>query len=326
MNVWLPTGYVSGDPVRLLLCCHNAGGSETVPFGPVYGAAAIASAQAAGYMLAAVGTGTGREWGNPASVADYAAAHATLLSSYNVTGTVLWGASMGGLAAATLTANGSITGLRGVLLMVPVLSLASMYADNPAYRTEIDTAYSASSGQGATVAAAANCDPYLRTTSLFAGIPFRMSASDGDTVVNKAHNMDAFAGKITGVTQVTTQTTTGDHGDASNWVWSDFSGWLDARFTGLLITPSAVWSQSGTTVSATRAPRNTRSFTTATVYSASGGPIQFRGTHAARFSVSLDGTTWASTVTVPPGTSTIYLGVTPQAGDTSLTAQIGIPT
>lgn len=94
----------------------------------------------------------------------------------------------------------------------------------------------------------------------------------------------------------------------------------------LTVNATAVWSQSGTTITAARAPRNTRTTTTASAYSASGGPIQLRGTHAARFSVSLDGTTWASTVTVPAGTSTIYLGVTPQAGDATLTAQIGVPT
>ena len=99
------------------------------------------------------------------------------------------------------------------------------------------------------------------------------------------------------------------------------AGWV----AGLIVTPSTVWSQSGTTVTAAKAPRLTRTTTTAQVNSSAGGLIQFRGTHASRFSVSLDGTTWASSVTVPAGTSTIYLGVTPQGGDTTLTAQIGIP-
>lgn len=93
----------------------------------------------------------------------------------------------------------------------------------------------------------------------------------------------------------------------------------------LTVTANSVWSQSGTVVTATRAPRSTRTTATATVYSAQGGPVQFRGTHASRFEVSLDGTTWASSVTVPAGVTTVYLGVTPQGGDTTLTAQIGIP-
>lgn len=99
------------------------------------------------------------------------------------------------------------------------------------------------------------------------------------------------------------------------------AGWTSA----LTVTPTAVWSQSGTTITAAKAPRLIRTTTTAVVTSTSGGPIQFRGTHASRFSVSLDGTTWASSVTIPAGTSTIYIGVTPQGGDTTLTAQIGIP-
>lgn len=99
------------------------------------------------------------------------------------------------------------------------------------------------------------------------------------------------------------------------------AGWTSS----LTIAPTAVWSQTGTTVTATRAPRLQRSVTTAAVISAQGGLVQFRGTHASRFEVSLDGVTWSSTVTVPAGTSTIYLGVTPQLGDTTMTAQIGIP-
>lgn len=224
-----PTGWRAGDPVKLLLCFHSAGGTDADPFGAA-AATARAAARDAGYTLLAVtSSGYGnRDWGNPASVADYVAAYNALAASETILGTVLWAASMGGLPAATIVANRSIPTLRGVLAKYPVLSLASMYADNPAYDAEIDTAYGGA--PGATRAAAVNCDPYLRATGLYADVPWHISHSAGDATVNKAHNAAAFAAKVAAITTVTVQDTTGDHGDPSNWVWADFAAWLAAQF------------------------------------------------------------------------------------------------
>lgn len=93
----------------------------------------------------------------------------------------------------------------------------------------------------------------------------------------------------------------------------------------LTITPTAVWSLAGSTVTITNAPALTRSVALGTVNSVSGGLVRFAGTHADRFSLSLDGVTWAPTVTVPAGATSIRLGVTPQALDTTLSAQVGVP-
>lgn len=98
-----------------------------------------------------------------------------------------------------------------------------------------------------------------------------------------------------------------------------------APSTPLTITPTSVWSLSGTTLTVTSAPSGTRSVASGTAGSAGGGLVRFIGTHADRFSVSLDGTTFTPTVTIPSGYTPIYLGVTPQAGDTTLSAQVGIP-
>lgn len=347
-TVLRPDGWVAGDPVKLLLCVHAAGGDDTDPFG-TNSATARTAARAAGYTLLSVASAgySNRDWGNPASVADYVSAYDAFDATENIVGTVLWGASMGGLAAATLAANGSIPTLRGVLLMYPVLSIADMYADNAAYRTEIDTSYSASAGQGAVVAASVSCDPYLRTTSLFTGIPFRISASSSDTVVNKAHQATAFATKISGVATVTAQATSGEHGDASNWVWADFSGWLSSVFdvaegygntvssgygaatayhlVRLVVDPTSTeWSQVDALISVRVSAAET-STVAATVTSTGGGLIRYRGADAGLFEVSLDGTTWATAVDVPTGTSTVYLRVTPATAGSTLSAEVGVP-
>ena len=63
----------------------------------------------------------------------------------------------------------------------------------------------------------------------------------------------------------------------------------------------------------------------ATVVSQNGGTLVFDGVHASRFNASLDGATWASTIAIPAGTTAIYLRFTPQSGDTTVTARVGVP-
>lgn len=64
----------------------------------------------------------------------------------------------------------------------------------------------------------------------------------------------------------------------------------------------------------------------ATVVSAAGGLVRFRGTDASRFAVSLDGVTWGSTLDVAAGETPIYLRVTPTVPGATLSAEIGVPT
>lgn len=63
----------------------------------------------------------------------------------------------------------------------------------------------------------------------------------------------------------------------------------------------------------------------AVVTSTHGGLVRFRGTDADLFDVSLDGTTWASTVDVPIGETDVFLRVTPETPGTTLSADIGVP-
>ena len=93
----------------------------------------------------------------------------------------------------------------------------------------------------------------------------------------------------------------------------------------LTIGASSTWSQSGTSITVNDTAVGVRSTVAGTVYSPSGGRLVFGGTHGSRFEASLDGSTWASTVVIPSGTSTIYLGATRQAGDPSLSARVGVP-
>lgn len=103
---------------------------------------------------------------------------------------------------------------------------------------------------------------------------------------------------------------------------------FDPSDASLTIDPaSTAWEQVDTSiiVRTTAATPPLARTVTATVYSPAGGLLRLRGTDASLFAVSLDGTTWASTIDVPAGTTTVHLAVTPVTPGTTLTAEIGIP-
>ena len=93
----------------------------------------------------------------------------------------------------------------------------------------------------------------------------------------------------------------------------------------LTLDPDAGWSQTGNTLHV-NSPSGSRETVTAQVYSQGGGVVSFIGADAAKFSLSSDGTTWTSTLTIPSGLSTVYLSVLPGSSDIQLHASVGVPT
>jgi hypothetical protein len=101
---------------------------------------------------------------------------------------------------------------------------------------------------------------------------------------------------------------------------------VSSQFVGsaLLSILSGSFSISGAEISASDLPAGIMSVSELRLTS-NGGTIKFDGTHAARFSLSLDGNTWGSTIAITQGTQNFYVGCTPQNGDTTLTARLGVP-
>lgn len=93
----------------------------------------------------------------------------------------------------------------------------------------------------------------------------------------------------------------------------------------LVLGAAAGWAQNGQAITVTGLIPSVRNAVPAQVNSTAGGPVLFTGAHASRFQASLNGTSWASTITVPAGQTSIYLAVTAQSGDTSLSAQVAVP-
>lgn len=100
----------------------------------------------------------------------------------------------------------------------------------------------------------------------------------------------------------------------------------EAEF-GLTLDESGIWTQDGYNLTVTGASANTRHSTTATVVSRNGGTVNFTGADAAAFYVSSDGSTWASSLAVPAGSTDIHVSVlaTPEPNMASLSATMLIP-
>lgn len=96
---------------------------------------------------------------------------------------------------------------------------------------------------------------------------------------------------------------------------------------GLTIAGSSIWAQDGYDLTVTGASANTRHSTTATVSSRNGGTVRFTGADAAAFYVSSDGSIWASSLSVPAGSTDIHVSVlaTPEPDMASLSATMLIP-
>lgn len=115
------------------------------------------------------------------------------------------------------------------------------------------------------------------------------------------------------------------HGTLAGFHFLDIAD-TDLAAGPLVIDPtSASWSQLGDAITV-RAVSGGRTVTTATVTTSAGGTVMFAGTDAAKFQVSSDGTTWASSLAVAAGSVTVHLAVNPSPGDTALTASVGVVT
>lgn len=171
---------------------------------------------------------------------------------------------------------------------------------------------------------------------------FKRSTTSGDWDYGRIQGADVVYNHVTGKWMqhyTASDIGNGAYGDTPAYVpplkiavtqWTGTPAFLSTEPTvtasgGVLtIDPtSTTWTQVGAAITV-GAASGSRTSVSAVASSGSGGLVRFAGTHASRFSVSLDNVTFTASVTIPAGTTTIYLGVTPQAGDGALTARVGV--
>lgn len=180
-----------------------------------------------GYLIAAGNLG-GYNWSNATAQTAVENLVAYLVANYGVTDVVMFGGSAGG-PISLLKATQGFPGVtvRGWHSIFPIVDLHAAHG-NAALTASIDTAFPSWPTD------AAGRDPILLPASAYNGLRLRCYQSADDTVAPKATHGDALVTLATGhATEVTCVTTSGDHGDPSNFtpaLADDFVDFLSRCF------------------------------------------------------------------------------------------------
>ena len=205
---------------KLVIACHgHGGGAIETGWTSAYTKPIWDHLVSLGYTIAVPKMG-GDLWGNPAAQAYLRTVHGYATSLYDLDpDTYLWGNSMGGGAALTAIALGTIP-VRAAWVTNSVCDLAALWA-NPSYTT-LPAAY----GNSTTARDASN--PMALPAASFAGVPIAFVASAGDTAIAKTAHTDAMRTRLAGVTDTYLVTATGNH----NTDASQFPPYLTGHFFG----------------------------------------------------------------------------------------------
>lgn len=228
--VVLPPNYVRGKMNRWVLFGHgytpNGGGTppNTVNLFDTLHDTIFNALINAGYVIVVPEYTNINNFGNAGGVSDIAVTVSTVQSYFSLdTKPFVIGESMGGTVTLSAIGNGTLVP-RAFVGIYPLTNINWIYnsgtSTNPpqaGINASIQTAYSCSN--------AATCnpvfvpyDPNSMSPYKFAYFPSRLWSSPSDTVVSKTFNSDLFARKVNAVGgNVIVTTTTGDHGDPSNF-------------------------------------------------------------------------------------------------------------
>lgn len=212
----IPTNYQPLKKNKYVIVFHGAGGAIVDFWNNPLHKSMIDSFVNAGYIVIGSDYSNILNWGNPDSVKQTQ----DLISYYRQVFKLedqpyVYMSSMGGATALNAMAHGVIKP-KAVIGEFPVMNLSNMYMTN--FKSQIDTAYGIGSANSYS-SATKGYDPVNDNEgSVFATIPFKIWSSYSDTVVVRTQNADMFAQKVnTAGGNVQIVTSTGDHGDASNF-------------------------------------------------------------------------------------------------------------
>lgn len=225
IRVWQPAAYDSVTNIgNVILHFHGHGGDAHSTFdanGDLVVRAYYAALVASNYTIIASDLGGGDGvWGSPLSVEAAENALKWYRARYSYSNLYVMADSAGGASALNFIASHKEK-VAGVVLHYPVCAVSNMYVHG--WTTQIDAAYGGSSSNEF-----AGYDPVYENPRVFYGVPFRIYASSGDTIVTKAQNADLFVTKLGGTVnanvtaaafspEVDEVATSGDHGDDSNF-------------------------------------------------------------------------------------------------------------
>ncbi|MFC5126849.1 alpha/beta fold hydrolase [Pseudoclavibacter helvolus] len=195
----VPSGYSDVEPAPLVVWCHGVGNSAATP------GAYTDPLSTAGALLGSSHM-HGDSYGNAASLNDLYDVVAHAVANAAISGVVLVGNSMGGVAALNALTRNVLPSIIGVYLTDPVVSLRQRYDNGRA--AEINAAFDLANASEY-AAKTAGFDPALAGASAFAGVPIRVLASSGDTSVPLISHGAVLQEKLGGQVELTDLGTAG---------------------------------------------------------------------------------------------------------------------
>lgn len=231
IRIAFPPNYDSRIPAPVVLYTHGSTGNELSPAvqgGPTtavanaLNAAGCIVASTVGKSAAASPANPGDEWGNQSILDSVVALYRYIRDRYAIGPVVIWGQSMGGLAALLTTANHSIPGIAAVMLNEPVCSLSAAFTGGT-FGAGIKDAYNLAANGSDYASKTAGHDPMLFPPAAYRGIPMWLSTSNGDTYVPPADHVNKI---VTKLTDPVVYMGTGQHGDVSMFPATAQANWL----------------------------------------------------------------------------------------------------
>jgi acetyl esterase/lipase len=214
----IPPTYRVGVQSPWVIFDHGAGQSGLAISTDAHDNLLINALVQAGYVVVSSSYTTQNCWGNPQCVTDIAAVQTQWKSYLNLAPQpYVVAESMGGMVTWNAITHGALAP-RAVVGIYPACNLSAMYgAGFGLFVSDIQTDYGFSIPSGY-AAATAGYDPMLAPVSKFTGIPILMWASYADTTILRSQNEDPFAAAINAAGgNVVVNTSTGNHGDVSNF-------------------------------------------------------------------------------------------------------------
>lgn len=224
IRVMIPDAPVAGTAI---MYCHGTGETEASITDSVSSDKClhVLNALARGQIVAA-SNGAGSGWNNNAAQLAYTQLAAHLVSTYAVNTIAFLAQSMGGESALFHLSQG-LTGLtiEGFYGIYPSCDLDDAHG-NVSLSSSVNTAYG-----GNYAANSPGHNPLGLAAATFDGKVMTFLASPDDSIVPKVANTDAFVTKVTGhAASATVVTTSGEHGDVSNFVIAPWLTFLDDCF------------------------------------------------------------------------------------------------
>ncbi|MFW8769952.1 MULTISPECIES: hypothetical protein [Klebsiella] len=221
----LPTGYSDATPIPLVLILDGVAGDST-------GSATPPSIRAAYDVLLSNGIAMaksryhGDSYGSPKCMADLLELYQKACEIAPIGAVILYGNSMGGIAAQNCLLTNTIPSVAGLYLVDPTYDLYQRYTNGRA--SEINAAYECTSATYAEKTA--GYDPALRHWSEYRGLPIHIRASSLDTSVRLSlhgQKLKTYLGEHNDVTLFDTQTA--GHNIADRFDGEDLMSFIHAK-------------------------------------------------------------------------------------------------